>query len=89
MGARDVKEGYSNLSELKSPEFRYADCGYFIRLVSLVIGGVFTLWPGKVQDIRLSNYFSSVETHRAFIKGCGFILLGIAAASLLAVIVSD
>lgn len=58
-------------------------------LVSLVIGGVLTLWPGKVQDIRLSNFFSSVETHRAFIKGCGFILLGLAAASLLAVIVSD
>jgi hypothetical protein len=61
-----------------------------ICIVSFVVGGVFSLWPGKVQkhDIQLSAFFASPEAHRAFIKGCGFILLCLAAASLLAAIVS-
>jgi hypothetical protein len=61
-----------------------------IFVVSFVVGGIFSMWPGKVQelDIRMSPFFRAPEAHRAFIKGCGFILLGLAAASLLAAIVS-
>ncbi len=61
-----------------------------IGVVSLVIGAVFTLWPGKVQkhDLQMTSFFASAEKHRAFIKGCGFILLCLAAASLLGAILS-
>jgi hypothetical protein len=61
-----------------------------IFVVSFVVGGVFSLWPGKVQkhDIQMALFFASPEAHRGFIKGCGFILLCLAAASLLAAIVS-
>ena len=61
-----------------------------IFVVCLVVGGVFSLWPGKVQkhDVQMSVFFSSPEAHRSFIKGFGFILLCLGAASLLAAIVS-
>jgi hypothetical protein len=61
-----------------------------IFLISLIIGGVFFLWPAQVQkyDERMSSFFASAETHRAFIRGFGMILLCLAAASLLATVFS-
>ena len=55
-------------------------------IISLIIGGVFCLWPARVQkyDERMSSFFNSPETHQAFIRGFGIILLCLAAASLLA-----
>ena len=47
------------------------------------------MWPGKVQelDTRMSPYFRTPPAHRAFIKACGFFLLCLAAASMLAAII--
>jgi hypothetical protein len=61
-----------------------------IFVVALVVGVVFSMWPGKVQqyDTRMSPFFRTPEAHRAFIRGCGFIVLCLAAASLLAAIAS-
>jgi hypothetical protein len=61
-----------------------------IFVVSLVLGVIFSMWPDKVQelDTRMSSFFRTPEAHRAFIKGCGFILLCVAAASLLGAIFS-
>ena len=61
-----------------------------IFVLALVVGVIFSMWPGKVQqyDTRMSSFFRTPEAHRAFIRGCGFILLCLAAASLLAAILS-
>ncbi len=54
--------------------------------LSLVIGSLFALWPGKAQrfDERMARVFKSTQTHIAFIRGFGIILLCLACASLLA-----
>ena len=59
-------------------------------VISLIIGGVFCLWPAQVQkyDDRMSLFFASPETHQTFIRGFGIILLCLAAASLLAAVFS-
>jgi len=58
--------------------------------VSLIIGGVFTLWPAFVEryDENMASFFASAESHQAFIRGFGIMLLCLAAASLLAAVVS-
>jgi hypothetical protein len=72
----------------KSSDIKTATILVFV--VSLVVGVIFSMWPGKVQelDTRMSGFFRTPEAHRAFIRGCGFVLLCLAAASLLAAIFS-
>ena len=58
--------------------------------ISFIIGGVFTLWPAFVQryDERMESFFTSDESHQAFIRGFGIVLLCVAVASLLAAFLS-
>ncbi len=67
-----------------------SNAALLVFIISLIIGGVFCLWPAQVQkyDERMSSFFASPETHQAFIRGFGIILLCLAAASLLAAFLS-